>query len=320
MGALAEELNSLRRGRGVMAGDLQGRVGPQLRAAMGISPGANTAEFRGRLVGLLEKLAAEMPEDLRLAFTAGLALGGDVQYRFFDERMRWLARRLDRDVRTARRRVTEAIALAESALAASVPAAAGGAFEYVPDGWHLARLRSLLRLDAARPAAVEERVVVASNDGLDEIVLSTRIPPVTGDPAACPPGNGLEVAVLYGGSLVRLERLSGYYFRYSVGLPSPLRRGQSHELGVELIIPPCQPLSPRYVFQPLRRCDEFDLRIRFGPDGAGTRVWNIAGLPRGIVDDFAAPDALVRPDRAGDVHLCYERLRIGFAYGARWSR
>jgi hypothetical protein len=38
-----------------------------------------------------------------------------------------------------------------------------------------------------------------------------------------------------------------------------------------------------------------------------------------MVDDFADPGALVRPDAAGDMHLRYQYLRTGLAYGARWS-
>jgi hypothetical protein len=42
-------------------------------------------------------------------------------------------------------------------------------------------------------------------------------------------------------------------------------------------------------------------------------------LTPGVVDDFSEPEEPVRPDDDGEVHLRYQRLRIGLAYGARWA-
>jgi hypothetical protein len=251
--------------------------------------------------------------------SAALALHEDVRHRFLDERMRWLAARLDRDVRTARRRVDEAIRFAE----ASAGAQASEASEYMPGRWYLARLRTLLRLDREQPIAIEERVVVANVDGLTEFVISTSVPrPAIADPRDSGLNGAhkqrLEFNVIHGGSMARCEQPSTSYFRYFIQFPRPLNHGESHEVGVAITIPDDQPFNPRYTFQPLHRCDEFDLRIRFGSDSRPTYVWNIFGLPRGMVDDFAEPDALVWPDAAGDIHLQYWHLRTGLAYGARW--
>ena len=70
--------------------------------------------------------------------------------------------------------------------------------------------------------------------------------------------------MLYGGSLIGSTWPTATYLRYTIRLPQPLRRGQSHEFGISITTPPGQPFNPRYAIQPLRRCDEFDLRIRFG--------------------------------------------------------
>ena len=318
MGALGDELSRLRRGRGIMASDLSERVGPNLRALAGIDPAGSQEEARRRLLAFLGELARNLPEDLRLAFSAALALDEDVRHRFLDERMRWLAARLQRDVRTARRRVDEAISFAE----ASAGAQASEASDYMPGRWFLARLRTLLRLDEERPTAIEERTVVANVDGLADFVISTTVP----RPAE-PGGSGLagarkqrlEFSVIYGGSLSHCDQPAASYFRYFIQFPRPLSHGESHEVGVAITIPDDQPFNPRYTFQPLHRCDEFDLRVRFGLHGQPAHIWNIVGLPRGMVDDFADPDALVMPDAVGDIHLRYRFLRIGLAYGARWS-
>jgi len=296
-----------------MAGDLPDRVGPALCSLAGIEPGANVGDIRKRLIRVLDERSAGLPEDLRTAFDAALALREDVRFRFLDERMRWLAGRLGRDVRTARRRADEAFKLVE--VAAAFPSKpAMPASDYAD--WHLARLRSLLMLDRAEPSVVEERTVVAARDDLAEISIATSIP----SPCAVPaPGHGAELRVLYGGSLIASTWLTATYFRYAIRLPRPLRQGQSHEFGISITTPPGQPFNPRYSIQPLRRCDEFDLRIRFASAAGAWSVWRIAGLPRGMVDDFADPEAVVHPDATGDIHLCYQRLQLGLVYGARWS-
>ena len=295
-----------------MASDLLDRTGPTLRALSGIDDSPSENEARLKLVAYLSDLADELPGDLCLAFRVGLALHEDVQYRFLEERMRWLATKLDRDVRTARRRVDEAIRSAETMRAISAPSGDN----YALDGWYLERFRTLLRLDGAQPTAIEERKVVARHDCLSEIIVSTSIPCPAG---ADPQRHQADLAILYGGSATRLERPSNTYFRYFVRLPQPLKRGQSHEIGVAVTLPADQPINPRYALQPLRRCDEFDLRIRFGAGKRLTGVWNLAGVPRGMADDFAAASARVPLDEAGEIHLNYQHLLVGLVYGARWE-
>lgn len=313
VGTLGEELRRLRRGRGVMASDLRERLGPGLRAMAGIDADDDISDVRERLIAFLEELAVGLPEDLRTAFAAALAIREDVRYRFLDERMRWLADWLDRDMRTARRRADEAIRLIE----ASASGAAGTPGDY--GDWHLARLRTLLLLDRAEPSAIEERTVVAARDDLTEVVIATSIPrPQDKEPAGPGREHNAELEVLYGGSLVARDWPTATYFRYVIRLAHPLRRGQAHEFGVSLTIPRGQPFKSRYAFQPLRRCDEFDLRIRFGATAQAKCVWRISGLPRGMVDDFADPEALVCSDATGDIRLRYRHLRVGLAYGARW--
>ena len=292
-----------------MAGNLPDQLGPTLCGMAGIEPGGNAEDIRNRLIGFLGDLAAGLPEDLRTAFAAALALPEDVRFRFLDERMQWLACWLQRDVRTARRRTDEAIRLIDAT--ADVPAGYAGDYK----DWHLARLCTRLLLDRAAPIAIEERTVVASRDDLAEVSIATSIP-VPRD--AHTKEQAAELAVLHGGTLVASTWPTATYLRYTIRLPEPLRCGQSHEFGISITTPRGQPFNPRYAIQPLRRCDEFDLRIRFGARQE-RRVWRIAGLPRGMVDDFADPDALVGPDAAGDIHVRYQHLKLGMVYGARWS-
>jgi hypothetical protein len=296
-----------------MASDLAERVGPALRTLSGIDSLGTEEEVRRRLIAVLDDLAAGLPEDLKTAFSAALGLRDDVRYRFLDERMHWLAATIQRDIRTARRRADEAIQRA----AAIASAAATSADSYPLGSWYLARLHTVLRLDGHARAAVEERTVVATSDGLAAISISMGIPRPGG--AAAPATHGADFAVLRGGALAASERLTTSYFRHTIALPRPLLQGESHVIAVSITIPQGQPLTPRYAFQPLRRCDEFELRVRFGAAGQDKRIWRLSGLPRGMIDDFADEDALVRPDASGEVHLRYAGLHVGLAYGARWS-
>jgi len=313
---LGEELGRLRRGRGVMASDLRERIGPTLRALSGIDESDSQDEIRDRLISYLSYLAAKLPEDLGIALSAALALHEDVRHRFLDARMQWLADKLQRDIRTARRRVDEAIASAE---ALSVEATASGG-DYAPGGWYLARFRSVLALDADQPVALEERAIVSTADGLTELLVSTSVPRVrVTSPGEHRAEHRVDIAVLYGASVTREERISASYFRYFLQLPHPLGRGESHAVGTSITIPIGQPMKPRYSFQPLRRCDEFDLRIRFGMAGRPTTVWNMDGIPHAMVENFMNSGALLQLDPAGEIHVTYRHLRIGFVYGVRWE-
>jgi hypothetical protein len=136
-----------------MAEDLRERLGPRLCVLSGIDPAWNQAEIRARLIVFLAELADRLPEDLGLALSVALALDEDVRHRFLDERMECLAAMLHRDARTARRRVDEAISLAESFLGPPSPDTG----DYRLGAWHLARFRALLSLEGHPPRGREER-------------------------------------------------------------------------------------------------------------------------------------------------------------------
>lgn len=312
MSTVGDELRHLRRGRGVLDTDLPGRIGPSLKSLSGIEDSDSPAEVRSKLIALVDELARDLTEDLRLALSAALAIHPDTQHRFLDERMGWLSFRLARSVRSARRRVEEAIQSIDSSY--SVTPVSSRA-EHAPPGWHLGSLRTLLRLDGPAAVSEETRTIVADVNGLEEILISTRVPVADADASQL----GVDFEVVYGGSLRRAERPTKSYFRYAVGLPHPLAAGDRHEVRVLLRVAHHRLLRPRYVFEPLRRCDSFELLIRFGPDTCPAQLWRIPGIPCGMTDDFEAPEFLESPDAFGEVRLNFGFLKPGFAYGAKWA-
>jgi hypothetical protein len=201
-----------------------------------------------------------------------------------------------------------------SVSATSAPAGAGsGAGE--PDGWYTESLVTVVRVDGERPEVIERRTVVATADGLGEIVSSLNVPrhPEDLDRPA-----GLESELLYGGSLERREQPYDSYFRNVIVLPRPLRAGERHEYGLRLRIPPGQRMATHYLHIPFRRSDHFDLRVRFRPDRPPRTVWLLRGVPMAVIYQQEPAADTLDPDRFGEVHASFRDMRPGLAYGIRW--
>lgn len=314
MDDLRAEIKRLRPGRGIHATDLISRLGGELRSLAGIRDSASRAEALKTLLSVLEGWAQDLPDDMRLAFLAALGAHPRAPFPTLERRMEWAANELGGvSIRTVHRRVDDAVDRVVAELPATTPADRDGG--YAPGGWYLASLRTTLCLDGEAPEALEDREVVSTVDGLEEVLVSGRIPR---EDASDADAHSLDLRILFGGSEVLRKRPTDSYFQHFIRLPRPLGYGERHTLSVAVRIPPGQPMHPRYIYYPLRRCDAFELRLRFDRRHEPGRVWQIPGLPRGVVDEYAASDALVRPDTAGEIRLDFHGLQPGFGYGARW--
>lgn len=311
---LAVELKTLRKGRGLQAPRLADQVGPMLRQMCGIGENESASSIREKLTRSLRILANSLPEDLRLVVTTALALQPDTQQQFLRERVQSLAEAQRRDVRTIRRRMDEGFALlAEIAARAPAEQPRGAVL-----GWYTERWEAILRLDKDSPEFFERRVIVAEQDGLEILQQSTTVPrngPMTDDlELYCEP--------LFGTTVVGRQRKPGNRFAFDLVLPSPLAFGEKHEYGLIWRIPDRQPMRTYYVVFPDRRCDELDLRIRFGVDRAPEQVWRVEEVFHRELDEppDESPEATLLPtDRVGEVHLNFRNLLPGHGYGARWS-
>jgi hypothetical protein len=313
--ALLDELKTLRKGRGVNAARIA--LGPRLRELAGVAEQDSTGVTRRKVIGTLDRLAEPLPADLALAARAALGLLPAAQQPFLAERVQWLADQLRRDVRTARRRVDLGLAaMAEHASAAPAPVAPVRPAGDEDERWYVREFRALLRLDRPTPEAMDTRVVVATVDGLTQIDALITVP--RDGPARTGP-HDLLVEALYGATIVGRERVTASRFRYALRLPRPLRAGEAHEYGLLFRVPPDQPMRNHYVHYAPRRCDRFELRVRFDPERVPTEVWRVDGVfPRDLDDGLPDTDA-VAVDDAAEVHLVFDRLRPGFGYGARWT-
>ena len=88
------------------SGDLDSRLGPLLGELAGT---AEAAARRKALTAEISRCADQLLDDYRIAIGASLALSAEtIDEPLFTRRASWLADRLDRDTRTALRRIGEA--------------------------------------------------------------------------------------------------------------------------------------------------------------------------------------------------------------------
>jgi hypothetical protein len=300
---LIADLKALRKGRAVLATDLGKRVGPGLRAVLGIGPRSLLpAEFRTEVVRGLTDLVELLPDDLRIAATAGYALDERVRMPFLKERIHWAAGQLKRDARTVRRRMDEAIErIAELAVsrAGIAPEAS------TEEGWHTEELRVSMALDQRMPEIFEFRRIVVDTDELDEatlgVVLGAGIP-------------DFDARVFFGARLIRCAAELANRITLRLRLPATLHQGDRHELGLRFR----SPTHPHYVCVPRKPCDLFDLRVHFPYDRPPAGAWKLdRAFQRDLGDRTTAGDP-VGVDRVGEIHLRFAHLEPGFAYGLRW--
>jgi hypothetical protein len=312
---LLAELKTLRKGRGVYALKIRGQVGPALRALCGVTGADEPETVRAKVTDRLGGLAETLPADLQVAVRAGLALHPHAQQLFLSQRIQWLAEHLDRDERTARRRLDEGLHRLAEAAAGRGPRA-GESLDGAGDEWRVAEFHAVLRLDLPSPEVVERRRIVAERDGLDHIEASVTLPPATEVGAVPGP---LLVEMLYGGTIVRQEKIAESRFSFRVELPGALRAGEEHEYAMVFRLPPDQPMRTHYLLVSPRRCDLFDVRVRFDRARLPRAVWRVSAVFYVGLGDVQPAGEELEPDRAGEVHQRFRNPKPGFSYGVLWA-
>jgi hypothetical protein len=308
------ELRGLRRGRGLLADDLALRIGPALRTLCGVRAGDDPAMVRDKVIRRVVALSATLPADLRTAIQVGLAVHDETGDRFLYERMNWLARHIGRDPRTAGRRVENGLRLLAERMVGEGSPERVARGDIAPDGWYVELLRSTLRLDLELPQLTEERRIVSTVDPLTHVVASVTAP------RGSRPPNGVRATgeVVHGGRVVEETWPLGGHYRCTIQLPTPLRPGERHDFGVRFTSYPRGDMRPYYVLTPLRRCDRFMIRVRFGRTTLPRSVRRVDGIPRGLVEELE-PLADLAVDADGEVHTAFQNLRRGLSYGVYWS-
>ncbi|MEV4314238.1 hypothetical protein [Actinocrispum sp. NPDC049592] len=300
--SLVAELKILRRGRGVQAPGVDRQVGPNLRRLCDIGDVDGAGLVREKIRAWVTDLIRPFPDDLRLAVTTTFALNPVAQHKFHADRVAWLAQRADRDARTIRRRIDDALTrLAEAAVMPAHHAEPGG------EEWHLKRFSALLRLDGISPVCHEVREIVAQTDGVDEIPWSFSLPGSLGE---------LDVEIVQGAVFSRIQRPSARRLLLRLQLPETLRAGQAHQFAMEVRVAPGQPMRPSFVFWPDRRCEQFDLVVRFAADQLPRAVWRVRDALQESQE--IGQDRLV-PNSIGEVRARFTEPRPGRGHGIQWQ-
>jgi hypothetical protein len=307
----AKEISQLHKGRGLQAGDLDSRVGPLLGELAGT---ADAAARRQALIAEISRCADQLLDDYRVAIGASLALSAEtVDEPLFTRRASWLAEKLDRDTRTALRRIRDAEWRLAELIAAELRRRRDRT-PVAPNGWYLAELRTVLRLDDDVIVSEQDRRIVSTRDDLTEVMAWLDLPSDTNQPGA-----ELRAEIRYGGRLLRKEQPSGNRFTLIVQLPRPLQPGQEHRYGLSLRMPRHMLKLPHCLMTPECQCNRFDLTVRFDParppgwirrvDGETVRTFE---NPRPVTD-------LLVPDAAGEVHQEFHNLALYLGYGIQWA-
>jgi hypothetical protein len=310
---LSKELQMLRRGRGVHTPGIGNEVGPALRDLCGITDSDTHAIIREKVISKLCSLSEKLPEDLQTIIRTTLALNVEAQGKFLNDRVKLLAIEFDRDVRTIRRRMNEAIdLLVENALKQEefTSRATEG------KDWHVRRFEAILRMDGTAPECIERRTIVAERDGLNQIRISITLPQ---DSNSAGSPIDLHAEPFFGARLVDKQLLPGGRFSFELRLPVMLSAGQTHDFGLLVRIPNDQVMHPHYVFFPERPCDVFDLRVRFAPSNVPAEVVLVSGVFHRAIDDPASSGRVLTVDEVNEVHVAFSSLLPGYGYGVRWT-
>lgn len=308
---LVRDLKALRKGRGVCASQIGGRVGGALRDVCAVNDDDGPAQIRRKVTERLADLAADLPADLRVAVLAAFAICPEVQLPLYQDRVNWAAERLDRDPRTVRRRIDDGIShLAQLATAGAGPRPGTDAPDEVT-GWHTSKLAMMVALDREQPEALEQRRIVSDQDGLTELDLAVTL--------AVPSRRALGVDLFYGGTLIDRGMESSERHAFALSLPRPLAKGESHDFAVHFRLPDAAALRPYFVCVPRRPCELFELRVRFDRSRIPPAIWILRGTFQRDVSDPVPPGEPQPTDPAGEIHVLFRDLTPGLAYGARWD-
>ncbi len=133
---------------------------------------------------------------------------------------------------------------------------------------------------------------------------------------------GLKADVTSGGTLLRAEELSRNRTRYIIGLPRPLQPDQTHEYEMRIRVAADEPMRDYYVFRPERRCDGFDLRVRFDRRRPPRWVRQVTGEDVHVYypyEGVPGPFEQVPVDATGEARAAFSHPRPHLGYGLQWS-
>ncbi|MEI2778218.1 MAG: hypothetical protein V9G19_20070 [Tetrasphaera sp.] len=300
---LAGEIADLHRGRGLRRTSLP--IGPRLRAALHLDISVGTVEARDRVVASMRASASTLPDDLQSIFL--IASGLTASEPLLGDRLTRAGKEVDRDVRTVRRRLTEANTGVATVLArgSQRPVEMGSA-------WFIEEFDSLTDLRTHRPVLRGRKLVTPTLAGVSAVREQFLMP------RSVDTGPEPTIRVTEGGELTRLDQQGRNSWTYDIALAEPTRVGIPQTIEVEVTVPSREWLMPRSFFTPYRPCRRMTSTTHFGTPPAAELAWQLRGVLQGQSWDDSPTGALIDPRENPDVVLEFESLQIGLSYGIAW--
>lgn len=305
---LLRELKTLRKGLGLTAPDLLGKVGPTLRQAAGVQPDDTSGMARRKVVKLISDVTYYLPDVQR--WMAGVMFSLPSYTEFvglsYTSRLTEAGMRIDRDLRTMQRQADRVLQkIAEDA---------SEHIERVDDvDWYTDALRIALLLDTERATVYEARRIVAV-DELEHIDLHLNV-----DPHQFEQGL-VDVDVLYGGELDTDEDSYTDRVVARIHLPGLVLPGETHDIGL-LHRLPTHTLHTQHVCIPTAPCNYLEMMVRFHPNNPPTDLSLIDGTPTTTPTTNQPPPHTEQLDidERGTTRATFGNPTPGHAYGIRWT-
>jgi hypothetical protein len=336
--ALADELQTIRKGRGLMEPKLADRTGPILQGLIkanidslnGSSDPLSHGQVRLALTDMLLAATPTLPVDLQETVNVMFVTEPEKpSYPTLTERQQDLADRLRLEIRAIRRRCDGALQLLAESLsrgatlgsqqARATPDKAEAERQrrerlFVAGTWHTEKFSVILRLDSDPITCREERTIVASADGVSQLTASTGL---LIDQAGT--GRPVHTEIEYGGRYISAQTHPGGVTVVHLQISRTLYKGDRYNYGRTLRLDEAGRQQPKYLFTPGVDCDEFVLRVRFNEHELPVKIWEYAGVPYKVADaDAPGPDT-TELDSIGEAYARFTGLHRGSAYGLGWS-
>jgi hypothetical protein len=300
------ELKTLRKGFGLNDSRPADDFGPAVRRVCRVTDADDAWTIRDKVRKTLERLSHGLAEPHRTVSLAVLGLSTQPDARY-NERLKGLASKFDRNPRTMQRRSDAALRLLAERLFAEDRAEVL-APSRVP--WHTRALRTTLLLDEPGVEAIEARRISSHVDGLREIRHSVTV--ASPDRLGLP---GLRIRAISGGDVTATRLVAANRAELDFRLSRPLAAHDEHEIEFRVLVPA---MSPFYVCTPIYPCDLFDLRIRFDRSRPPTRIWVVDGALAHEADDPTVDRTTIEVDTSGEVRHVFHNLVPYRSYGLLW--
>lgn len=304
---LQRELRQIPAGWGVRKTNCLEWIGPELQRILRLDGSLGDEVCRQRLIDLLMKETARLPEPLKLLYRTASGITSDE--RFLNERLLSAEPVFQRESKTLSRRIRRAEELMAAGIAARYPRPAG---PYSDQGWHWEEYRVELDLGKAHPTATMRRHIRALDDGQEVIREVFAVP-------RSAVGRTIGITALEGCTVTSVSQTTPSTWIATFQLDQPLRVGHVTQTVIRVTFESLDCLQPYLVMAPLQPCTRYEVTVRMGDPAVAALIWHIEGATTTSLDDqHPGPDAV--EIQAGSVHSAtFLNLMNGLAYGLGWT-